>query len=51
MFNILTFSDIERIFNKIMENDANVSAGIAAIRTLLTVLKEDKCELKAVLTI
>jgi hypothetical protein len=36
--------EIEDVFGGILENEQDVSAGIAAIRTLLTVLEHDKCK-------
>jgi hypothetical protein len=37
------FTEIEEIFGAILEKDQDVSAGMAAIRTLLTVLEHDTC--------
>lgn len=38
------FTEIEEFFSKIMKNEPDVSAGMAAIRTLLKVLEDDTCE-------
>jgi len=36
--------EIEEVFGGILEKEQDVSAGIAAIRTLLTVLERDTCK-------
>jgi len=36
--------EIEEVFGGILEKEQDVSAGIAAIRTLLTVLEHDTCK-------
>jgi len=36
--------EIEEVFGGILEKEKDVSAGIAAIRTLLTVLEHDTCK-------
>lgn len=37
-------SDVEKYFSKLLDEDENLSAGIAAIRTLLEVLQKSKCK-------
>lgn len=39
----LFFSEISQYFSDIMEKEPDVSAGIAAISTLLKLLEHDKC--------
>lgn len=36
--------EIEDVFGGILEKEQDVSAGVAAIRTLLTVLEHDTCK-------
>lgn len=36
--------DVEKYFSDLLSKDESLSAGIAAIRTLLEVLKKTKCE-------
>lgn len=38
------FTEIEEVFGGILENEQDVSAGMAAIRTLLNVLERDTCK-------
>jgi hypothetical protein len=38
------FTEIEEVFGGILEKEQDVSAGMAAIRTLLTVLEHDTCK-------
>jgi hypothetical protein len=38
------FTEIEEFFGGILEKEQDVSAGMAAIRTLLTVLEHDTCK-------
>lgn len=35
--------DVEKYFSNLLKNDKNLSAGIAAIKTLLMVLEKSKC--------
>lgn len=37
-------TEIENVFLSIMRKEKEVSAGVAAIRTLLKVLEHDKCK-------
>jgi hypothetical protein len=37
-------TEIEEVFGGILEKEQDVSAGMAAIRTLLTVLEHDTCK-------
>jgi len=41
--------EIEEVFGGILEKERDVSAGIAAIRTLLTVLEHDTCKCSVLL--
>jgi len=41
---IFCLIEIEEVFGGILEKEQDVSAGIAAIRTLLTVLEHDTCK-------
>lgn len=43
------FSEICQYFNSIIRNETDVSASIAAIRTLLKVLERSKCKYKYLL--
>lgn len=38
------FSEICQYFGEIIKNEKDVSAGMAAIRTLLTILERSKCK-------
>lgn len=42
---MLTLLDIEKYFCNILQKEEDVSAGIAAIRTLLEIIKNDRCML------
>lgn len=44
LFVFLCLIEIEEVFGGILEKEQNVSAGVAAIRTLLTVLEHDTCK-------
>lgn len=43
-YNIFFFSEICQYFGEIIKNEKDVSAGMAAIRTLLTILERSKCK-------
>lgn len=43
-FQFLFFSEICQYFNDIIKDEKDVSAGMAAIRTLLKVLEYSKCK-------
>lgn len=42
---------IEKYFLKIIDEDKNMSNGIAAIKTLLMVLEKTNCKLKSFITL
>lgn len=42
--NLINYTEIRRYFNEIIEKEKETSAGMATIRTLLTVLKKSKCK-------